>query len=53
MPQFAANLTMMFTEWPFLDRFDQRRTPASPRLSTFSPMSIRQKRLPCGLREMG
>ncbi len=22
MPQFAANLTMMFTEWPFLDRFD-------------------------------
>lgn len=22
MPAFAANLTMMFTEWPFLDRFD-------------------------------
>jgi hydroxypyruvate isomerase len=22
MPHFAANLTMMFTEWPFLDRFD-------------------------------
>jgi hydroxypyruvate isomerase len=22
MPQFAANLTMMFNEWPFLDRFD-------------------------------
>lgn len=22
MPVFAANLTMMFTEWPFLDRFD-------------------------------
>ncbi|MCO4318503.1 hydroxypyruvate isomerase family protein [Phyllobacterium sp. 21LDTY02-6] len=22
MPKFAANLTMMFTEWPFLDRFD-------------------------------
>jgi 2-dehydrotetronate isomerase len=22
MPIFAANLTMMFTEWPFLDRFD-------------------------------
>jgi 2-dehydrotetronate isomerase len=22
MPRFAANLTMMFTEWPFLDRFD-------------------------------
>lgn len=21
MPKFAANLTMMFTEWPFLDRF--------------------------------
>ena len=21
MPRFAANLTMMFTEWPFLDRF--------------------------------
>ena len=22
MPKFAANLSMMFTEWPFLDRFD-------------------------------
>jgi hydroxypyruvate isomerase len=22
MPRFAANLTLMFTEWPFLDRFD-------------------------------
>jgi hydroxypyruvate isomerase len=22
MPKFAANLTMLFTEWPFLDRFD-------------------------------
>jgi hydroxypyruvate isomerase len=22
MPNFAANLSMMFTEWPFLDRFD-------------------------------
>ena len=22
MPVFAANLSMMFTEWPFLDRFD-------------------------------
>jgi hydroxypyruvate isomerase len=22
MPTFAANLTMMFNEWPFLDRFD-------------------------------
>ena len=22
MPRFAANLSMMFTEWPFLDRFD-------------------------------
>jgi 2-dehydrotetronate isomerase len=22
MPHFAANLTMMFNEWPFLDRFD-------------------------------
>lgn len=22
MPAFAANLSMMFTEWPFLDRFD-------------------------------
>src|SRR5690349_12144058 len=22
MPRFAANLSMMFNEWPFLDRFD-------------------------------
>ena len=22
MPRFAANLSMMFTEWPFLERFD-------------------------------
>src|ERR1700734_1350278 len=21
MPQFAANISLMFTEWPFLDRF--------------------------------
>lgn len=25
MPRFAANLTMMFTEWPFLDRFAAAR----------------------------
>jgi hydroxypyruvate isomerase len=23
MPQFAANLSMLFTEWPFLDRFER------------------------------
>ena len=23
MPRFSANLSMLFTEWPFLDRFDQ------------------------------
>jgi hydroxypyruvate isomerase len=25
MPRFAANLSMMFTEVPFLDRFDAAR----------------------------
>ena len=25
MPRFAANLTMMFTRWPFLDRLHYRR----------------------------
>ena len=28
MPRFAANLSMMFTEVPFLDRFDAAAKPA-------------------------
>jgi len=23
MPRFAANLSMLFTEWPLLDRFER------------------------------
>jgi len=29
MPRFAANLTMMFNEVPFLDRFEAGRIPVS------------------------
>ena len=30
MPKFAANLTMLFTETPFLDRFAGRRQGGLP-----------------------
>jgi len=31
MPRFAANLTMLFTEVPFLDRFALARKAVHPR----------------------
>ena len=30
MPRFAANLSMMFNEVPFLDRFAAARNPPEP-----------------------
>lgn len=41
MPRFAANLSMMFNEVPFLDRFDAARKRAFQRLNSSFPMSIR------------
>jgi len=42
MPRFAANLSMMFNEVPFLDRFDAPppRQASRPSNSCF-PMTIR------------
>jgi hydroxypyruvate isomerase len=37
MPQFAANLTMLFTEHPFLERFEAAATPDSIPSSSCSP----------------
>ena len=41
MPRFAANLSMMFTEWPFLDRFDAAADAGFVRWNSSFPMSIR------------
>ena len=43
MPRFAANLSMMFTEVPFLDRFDAAaKRDLRPSNSCF-PMTIRRR----------
>ena len=43
MPRFAANLTMLFNELPFLDRFERPRRPASTASSSCSPMRTRRR----------
>ncbi len=48
MPRFAANLSMMFTEVPFLDRFDAAAAPASPPSSSCFPTSTRPRRSASG-----
>jgi hydroxypyruvate isomerase len=37
MPTFAANLTLMFTEWPFLDRFDAAAEAGFPAVEYLFP----------------
>ena len=44
MPKFAANLTMLFTELPFLDRFEPPPRPASRRSSILFPYALRRRR---------
>lgn len=48
MPRFAANLSMMFTEVPFLDRFEAAAKADSLRSSSCFLMSIRPKRSASG-----
>ena len=43
MPRFAANLTMMFNEVPFLDRFDAAAQAGLPPLNSCFPTIIRPK----------
>jgi hydroxypyruvate isomerase len=46
MPQFAANLTMLFTELPFMDRFAQHGQPVLKRWNTCSPTPMPKKTSP-------
>ncbi len=41
MPRFAANLSMMFTEWSFLDRFDAAADAGFTAVEFLFPMSMR------------
>ena len=40
MPQFAANLSMMFTEWAFLDRFDAAAEAGFPAVEYLFPYAF-------------
>ena len=42
MAKFAANLSMLFTEYPFIERFAQASHADSTALSIFSPMTFPQ-----------
>ena len=43
MPKFAANLTMMFNEWPFLTASTQQPMLGLRRLNIFSPTIFHQR----------
>ncbi len=43
MPRFAANLSMMFTEVPFLDRFDAAAKAGFTPSNSCFPTIIRQR----------
>lgn len=43
MPQFAANLTLMFTERDFLDRFSAASEAGFRAVEYLFPMSIRPR----------
>ena len=42
MPRFAANLTMMFNEVPFLDRFAAAASGAAPQIRQ-GPLALCQR----------
>ena len=42
MPHFAANLTMLFTEKPFIERFSLARQAGFTAWNIFFPMHFRQ-----------
>ena len=48
MPRFAANLTMMFTEWPFLDRFDAAAEAGFTAVEYLFPYEHPPERSPSG-----
>ncbi len=45
MPRFAANLTMMFNEWSFLDRFAAAADAGFENIEFLFPTIIRRRRL--------
>ena len=48
MPKFAANLSMMFTEHAFLDRFDAAAEAGFAAVEFLFPTIIRPRRSPSG-----
>ena len=48
MPKFAANLTMLFTEHDFLDRFAAARQAGFTAWNTCSPTTTRGRNWPTG-----
>lgn len=53
MPRFAANLTMMFNEVPFLDRFEAAATAGFTGVEYLFPYDFDQKDLAAQLRRFG
>lgn len=53
MPRFAANLSMMFTEVPFLDRFDSAREAGFTGVEYLFPYDFEPKAIAAKLRETG
>jgi hydroxypyruvate isomerase len=45
MPRFAANLTMMFTEVPFLDRFEAAASAGFDAVEYFSPYEFQMQEI--------
>ncbi|MFC4353241.1 2-oxo-tetronate isomerase [Fodinicurvata halophila] len=53
MPRFAANLSLMFTEWPFLERFEVAAACGFTGVEYLSPYSIPAKELAQRLQDAG
>lgn len=53
MPRFAANLTMMFTEWDFLDRFDKAREAGFTAVEFLFPYDFPPERVATALERNG
>ncbi len=49
MPRFAANLTMMFTEWPFLERFQAAAENNFPAVEYLFPYAHRPEQVRAAL----
>ena len=53
MPRFAANLSMVFTEVPFLDRFDAAREAGFTGVEYLFPYDFEPEAIAAKLRETG